>query len=59
MNLTNEELEKLKKQIDLLKKINHENVIHYLEFFIETLGINKYSYLLTRYYKVNFSPRFF
>ena len=49
---TNDELAKIKEKIDLLKKINHENVIQYLDFFVEPLGINYSSYLLTRYYKV-------
>ena len=52
INATKDEREKIKKQIDLLKKINHENVIQYLDFFVEPLGLNYSSYLLTRYYKV-------
>ena len=52
INATVEEREKIKKQIDLLKKINHENVIQYLDFFVEPLGMNYSSFLLTRYYKV-------
>ena len=53
---TNDELAKIKEKIDLLKKINHENVIQYLDFFVEPFGINNCPCLLTKYYKVNFRP---
>ena len=51
---TNDELEKIKEKVDLIKKINHENVIQYLDFFVESFGIYNCPCLLTKYYKVNF-----
>ena len=56
MTPTNDELSKIKETIDLLKKINHENVIQYLDFFVEPFGITNCPCLLTKYYKVNFRP---
>jgi len=53
---TNYELAKIKEKVDLLKKINHENVIQYLDFFVASFGINNWPCLLTKYYKVNFRP---
>ena len=37
MTPTNDVLAKIKEKVDLLKKINHENVIQYLDFFVNLL----------------------
>ena len=53
MNLTSKEREKIKKHVEKLRKLNHENVIEYHEFLTEDLGLNRIChYLLTKYYKV-------
>ena len=53
INATPDERETIQKQVNLLKKMRHENVLHYIDFLTEHLPPNRNcNYLLTRYYKV-------